>query len=109
MSSDETDDDEPGVYNVRKQDWRSTKLAKMLARIDRRRPVVNKYGNNKPGTRARTRKRRTANAPESLRSASAGKPSNFYDEAWFASLDMKGKRDLEVKPPMEFLMEDVVS
>jgi len=25
MSSDETDDDEPGVYNVRKQDWRSTR------------------------------------------------------------------------------------
>ena len=35
MSSDETDDDEPGVYNVRKQDWRSTKLVKMLAKIDR--------------------------------------------------------------------------
>jgi len=109
MSSDETDDDEPGVYNVRKQDWRSTKLVKMLAKINHRRPVVNKYGNNKPGARARTRKRRTGNARESLRSAPAGKPSNFYDEAWFASLDKKGKRDLEVKPPMEFLMEDVIS
>ena len=59
QSSDESDGDEDGVYNVKLLHWRSKELVKRLNKADRVRKTTNKYGNRRPGTKQRIRKRRS--------------------------------------------------
>ena len=104
MSSDESDDDDSNVYNVKILKWRSKRAVKRLSKNDFLRVTTNKFGNKKPGNRPRTRKRKSArDARGSLREALAGKPINLYDEDWYMGLTPQEKRDLAPKLAMDFL------
>jgi hypothetical protein len=104
QSSDESDGDEDGVYNVKLLHWRSKELVKRLNKADRVRKTTNKYGNRRPGTKQRIRKRRSVrDSQETTRPPPTGKPINFYNKEWYMSLTTQQKRDLDAESELEFL------
>ena len=104
QSSDESDGDEEGVYNVKLIHWRNKKLVKRLNKVDGVRRTTNKYGNRRPGTKRRIRKRRSVrDSRETTRPPPTGKPINFYSEEWYMSLTTQQKRDLNAESEMAFL------
>ena len=104
QSSDESDGDEDGVYNVKLIHWRNKELVKRLNKADKVRKTTNKYGNRRPGTKQRIRKRRSVrDLQETTRPPPTRKPINFYSEEWYMSLTTQQKRDLDAEPELEFL------
>ena len=73
--------------------------------IDRDKPRINGYGNNRPGNPPRERQRITA-APHSNRKVLPDLPLNFYHKTWYAGLSRKDKALLKAKPvyPMPTLV-----
>lgn len=103
QSSDETDEDNEGAYDVKLLNWRNKKLIKSLNRADEVRKTTNKYGTRRPGTKRRTRKRRSArDARPTARPPPTGKPINFYQEDWYMSLTSQQQKDLKAGP--EFVL-----
>lgn len=103
QSSDETDEDNE-VYNVKILDWRNKKLIKRLNKADEVRRTTNKYGTRRPGTKRRTRKRKSARDSRlTVRPPPTGKPINFYSEEWYMSLTPQQKKDIKAEPAFEFL------
>ena len=102
QSSDETDEEDPNVYNVRILPWRSKELVKKVAITDKARNTTNGYGNPRPGNRPRTRKRRK-DAKESHRKPPRGKPLNYYDKDWYNNLTHGQKRALDALRVVPFL------
>ncbi|KAF8509295.1 hypothetical protein BU17DRAFT_99083 [Hysterangium stoloniferum] len=104
QSSDETDEDSDGVYTVKQLNWRNRELIKMLNGVDAVRRTTNKYGNRRPGTAPRTRKRKSArDSHPTARAPPTGKPINFYSEDWYMGLTQQEKIALKAKPALEFL------
>jgi hypothetical protein len=95
MSSDESEDDEMGrtTFIVRKQNWRSKDVTRLLRFVDRDHNKTNAYGNRKAGNPARTRIIR-ARGSESEREAVPGLPINFYDRTWYAGLTNRERKEL---------------
>ena len=97
MSSDESGQEGSGPpYYIKTRDWRNKDLIPYLQMIDRDKPRINAYGNNRPGNPPRERQRITA-APNSHRKAIPDLPLNFYDKTWYASLSHKDKALLKPK------------
>ena len=95
QSSDESDGDEDGVYNVKLLHWRNKELVKRLNKMDKVRKTTNKYGNHRPGTKQRIRKRRSIrDSQEMTWPPPTGKPINFYSVEWYMLLTTQQKRDL---------------
>ena len=104
QSSDETDEDNEGVYSVKLLNWRNKQLIKRLNNADEVRRTMNKYGTRRPGTKRRTRKRRSArDARQTVRPPPTGKPINFYNEDWYMSLTRQQKKDLNAGPEFGLL------
>ncbi|KAF8523377.1 hypothetical protein BU17DRAFT_63944 [Hysterangium stoloniferum] len=104
QSSDETDEDSDGVYTVKRLNWRNRELIKSLNGVDAVRRTTNKYGNRRPGTAPRTRKRKSArDSHPTARAPPTGKPINFYSEDWYMGLTQQEKITLKAKPELEFL------
>lgn len=104
QSSDESDGDGDGVYNVKLLHWRNKELVKRLNKTDKVRKTTNKYSNRRPGTKQRVRKRRSVrDLRETTRPPPTGKPINFYNEEWYMSLTTQQKRDLDAESELEFL------
>ncbi|KAF8873913.1 hypothetical protein CPB84DRAFT_1753131 [Gymnopilus junonius] len=105
-SSDETDPYDSDTYCVHALKWRNKKLAKRLRVTDAARRTTNKYGDNRPGTWPRTRKRRIAEeSQESIRKVTSGLPINCHEESWYNSLSPKKKWELQAKPALELLAD----
>ena len=102
QSSDETDEEDPNMYNVRTLPWRSKELAMKVAITDKTRNTTNGYGNQRPGNRPQTRKRRK-DAKPSQRKPPRGKPMNYYDAKWHNKLTHGQKRVLGALLAMPFL------
>ena len=103
QSSDESDDDNDGVYNVKILDWRNKNLVKRLNKADAARKTTNKYGTRRPGTKSRTHKMRLArDSRVTGRVARTEKPINFYNEDWYMALTAQQKIDLKAGPMVEF-------
>ena len=102
QSSDETDEDDPNMYNVRTLPWRSKELVMKVAMTDKARNTTNGYGNPRPGNRPRTRKRRR-DAKQSQRKPPREKPLNYYDKNWYDKLMHGQKRALGTLPAVPFL------
>ena len=102
QSSDETDKEDPNMYNVRILPWRSKELAMKVAITDKARNTTNGDGNQRPGNRPRIRKRRK-NAKPSQRKPPRGKPLNYYDDRWYKKLTHGQKRALGALPAVPFL------
>jgi len=51
QSSDYTDEDNEGVYNVKSLNWRNRKLVRRLNKGDEVRRTTTKYSNRQPGTK----------------------------------------------------------
>jgi hypothetical protein len=102
QSSDETDEEDPNLYNVRTLPWRSKELVLKASMTDKARNTTNAYGNPRSGNRPRTRKRRK-NAKPSQRKAPRGKPLNYYDRDWYANLTQGQRQALSAVPALPFL------
>ncbi len=104
QSSDDTDEDNEGVYNVKSLNWRNRKLVRRLNKGDEVRRTTTKYGNHRPGTKRRIRKRRSEReARQTTRPPLTGKPINFYSEDWYMSLTQREKIVLQAAPEFKFL------
>jgi len=105
QSSDESDGDENGVYNVKLLHWRNKELVKRLNKEVRVRKTMNKYGNRRPGTKQRIRKRRSVvrDLQEMTRPPPTRKPINFYSEEWYMLLTTQQKHDLNAEAELDFL------
>jgi hypothetical protein len=101
QSSDETDEENPNVYNVRILPWRNKEFVQKNSLTDQARNTTNAYGNPRAGNRPRTRKRRR-DAKVSERKAPRGKPINYYDQEWYYKLTPGQRRALEAGPEKPF-------
>lgn len=102
MSSDEPDEDDPQVFNVRVLPWRAKDLMKTCIQTDEARNTTNGFGNRRAGNLPRTRKRRKTGRTSS-RKAPAGKPINFYDPEWYKGLGKDRQKKLATKTAVEVL------
>jgi hypothetical protein len=97
MSSDESGQEGSGPpYYIKTRDWRNKDLIPYLQMIDRDKPRINAYGNNRPGNHPRERQRISA-ASNSNRKAIPDLPINFYDKTWYAGLSARDKALLKPK------------
>jgi len=108
QSSDETDEEDPNIYNIRILPWRNKELVKKVAMTDEAKNTTNTYGNLRPGNRPRVRKWRR-DAKPSQRKAPRGKPLNYYNQEWYKKLTPGQKRALgaaEEKPFLDTSFDD---
>ena len=108
QSSDETDEEDPNIYNIRILPWRNKELVKKVAMTDEAKNTTNAYGNPRPGNRPRVRKWRR-DAKPSQRKAPRGKPLNYYNQEWYKKLTPGQKRALgaaEEKPFLDTSFDD---
>jgi hypothetical protein len=102
QSSDDTDEEDPNIYNVRILPWRSKELIKKLSMTDKARNTTNAFGNPRSGNRPRIRKQRR-DAGQSQRKAPRRKLLNYYSQEWYRKLTDGQKRALGALPVKPFL------
>lgn len=102
QSSDETDDEDPNVYNVRILPWRNKELVRKVSMNDQAKNTTNAYGNQRSGNRPRVRKRRRDARP-SQRKPPRGKPLNYYNQEWYKKLTSGQRQALGALPERPFL------
>ena len=97
MSSDESGQEGSGPpYYIKAREWRNRDLILYLQMIDRDKPRINTYGNNRPGNPPRERQR-ISTASNSERKAIPDLPLNFYDKTWYAGLSHRDRALLRPK------------
>lgn len=97
VSSDESDSgDRAKEAIVRLREWRSPGIHRIMKHLDLKRGEMRSLGAPKGGSIPHPRTRR-ANANKSERGAVAKLPINWYNPAWYDSLDEGVRRELQAK------------
>lgn len=87
MSSDESEQENGRtVYIVKKREWRSEDITRLLMFIDKDRNTTNATGGARPGNAPRKRKRFVTNPRASIRDPSLRCPLNYYNQVFYANL-----------------------
>ncbi|KJA19403.1 hypothetical protein HYPSUDRAFT_204620 [Hypholoma sublateritium FD-334 SS-4] len=87
MSSDESEQENGRtVYVVKKREWRSEDITRLLMFIDKDRNATNATGGARPGNPPQKRKRFVTNPRVSKRDPSLRCPLNYYNQVFYANL-----------------------
>ena len=103
MSSDESEQENGRtVYVVKKREWRSEDITRLLMYIDKDRNTTNATGGARPGNPPRKRKRFVTNPRTSKRDPSLGCPLNYYNQVFYANLTNRQVSALCAAPAVVF-------